>query len=64
MGDMTPVFAIDHLRFLDASQRTIREAEPLDEWPGSETEDLAPLVERGGNNLATQRSPWGEGVKR
>jgi hypothetical protein len=67
MGEMTPVFAMDHLRLRDASQRTTRAAED-DEWPGSETETLEPGVrlfgERGGKSLATQRSPCGEGVRR
>lgn len=31
MGDITPVFAIDHLRLRDASQRTTRVAEDEDE---------------------------------
>jgi hypothetical protein len=55
MGDMTPVFAIDHFRFREASQRTTREAleEPC---PGSDAEDLDPLG-LGGYILATQRSP-------
>lgn len=42
MGDMTPVFAIDHLRFREASQRTTR-AEDEDEWPGSDALDFPPF---------------------
>lgn len=53
---MTPVFAMDHLRFLDASQRTTRDPAG-EEWPGSEAEPLAPSLGRGGKSLATQRSP-------
>lgn len=65
MGEITPVLAMDHLRFREASQRTIRAAEePV--CPGSEAGLLGVglLGARGGNNLATHRSPWGEGVKR
>lgn len=55
IGDMTPVFAMVHLRFRDASQRTTRdEAEP---WPGSDAFGLPVAGARGGNSLATQRSP-------
>jgi len=66
---MTPVFAMDHLRLRDASQRTMRAAEgEVAEWPGSEMEDLEPgvglLGVRGGKSFATQRSPCGEGVRR
>jgi hypothetical protein len=39
IGEMTPVFAMDHLRLRDASQRTTREVEGV-EWPGSEAEDF------------------------
>jgi len=42
MGDMTPVFAIDHLRLREASQRTTREGDD-DEWPGSEALDFPPF---------------------
>jgi len=56
MGEMTPVLAMDHLRFLEASQRTTREEEE-EEWPGSEAEALPGSRGRGGNSLATQRSP-------
>lgn len=56
IGEITPVFAIDHLRFLEASQRTTR-AEEDEEWPGSEAEALPVSRGRGGNSLATQRSP-------
>lgn len=56
MGDITPVFAMDHLRLREASQRTTRDPAG-DEWPGSEAEPLAPSRARGGNNLATHRSP-------
>jgi hypothetical protein len=69
MGEMTPVFAMDHLRLREASQRTMRAADAPDgEWPGSEADDFEPGVEllgvRGGKSLATQRSPCGEGVRR
>jgi len=63
MGDMTPVLAIDHLRLREASQRTRRD-EAEEEWPGSDAEAFPGPFWRGGNNLATQRSPCGEGVKR
>ncbi len=53
---MTPVFAIVHLRFRDASHLTTRK-EGDEPWPGSEAEALPGSRERGGNNLATQRSP-------
>lgn len=62
MGERTPVLVIDHLRFLDASQRTI--LEPPVECPGSEAEDLPVPVLRGGKSLATHRSPCGEGVSK
>lgn len=55
MGDITPVFAIVHLRFREASQRTARDAE--DPCPGSDAFGLPFVGGRGGNNLATQRSP-------
>lgn len=63
------MFAIDHLRLREASQRTMRAAEaPDEEWPGSEAEAFEPgvglLGVRGGKSLATQRSPCGEGVRR
>jgi len=67
MGEITPVLVMDHLRLREASQRTTRdEAPPGPElWPGSEDEALTEgLLARGGKSLATQRSPWGEGVKR
>jgi hypothetical protein len=70
MGEMTPVFAMDHLRLREASQRTMRaEDAAAAEWPGSEAEPLEPGVElllgvRGGKSFATQRSPCGEGVRR
>jgi hypothetical protein len=57
MGDMTPVFAIDHFRFREASQRTTRELEEEPVWPGSEAEALPGFPARGGNIFATQRSP-------
>lgn len=64
MGEITPVLVMVHLRLRDASQRTTRE-EPLVPCPGSDVEPLtAGLLARGGKSLATQRSPWGEGVKR
>jgi hypothetical protein len=62
MGEMTPVFAMVHFRFREASQRTMRD-EGEEEWPGSEAVAL-PLDWRGGKSLATHRSPCGEGVKR
>ena len=62
IGEITPVLVMDHLRLREASQRTTRAEEEV-EWPGSEAEDLL-WFWRGGNSLATQRSPWGEGVKR
>ena len=63
MGERTPVLVMDHFKFLDASQRTTRE--PPVEWPGSEAEeDLLPPLLRGGNSLATHRSPCGEGVSK
>lgn len=62
MGEMTPVLAMDHLRLREASQRTTRAAEP-EAWPGSDAEPLL-LSRRGGKSFATQRSPWGEGVRR
>lgn len=64
MGEMTPVLAMDHLRLREASQRTTRVGEDPP-WPGSEAE--AGLLEddlEGGKSLATQRSPWAEGVSR
>ena len=69
MGDITPVFAMDHLRLREASQRTMRAEEAAPEWPGSEAEPLEPgvgllLGVRGGKSFATQRSPCGEGVRR
>ena len=67
MGEITPVLVMDHLRLREASQRTMRdEAPPCPEpWPGSEADALTGgLLARGGKSLATQRSPWGEGVKR
>ena len=57
------MFAMDHLRFRDASHLTTR-ADGDDPWPGSEAEAFPGSRGRGGNNFATQRSPWGEGVKR
>lgn len=63
IGEMTPVLAIDHLRFLEASHLTTRE-DGDDPCPGSDAEAFPGSRERGGNNLATQRSPCGEGVKR
>lgn len=64
MGDMTPVLAMDHLRLREASQRTTRDADEVP-WPGSEAEPLpGASLGRGGKSFATQRSPWGEGVKR
>ena len=57
------MFVIDHFRFREASQRTTRELE--EECPGSEAEVLVgAALGRGGKSFATQRSPWGEGVKR
>lgn len=55
IGEMTPVFAIDHLRLRDASQRTIRDADE-EVWPGSDAEAF-PSLGRGGNSFATHRSP-------
>ena len=65
MGEITPVLAMDHLRFREASQRTIRAAEEP-AWPGSEAglPGVGLLGARGGKSLATHRSPWGEGVRR
>jgi len=64
-GEITPVLVIDHLRLREASQRTTREEVPPVPCPGSEVVPLAAgLLARGGKSLATQRSPWGEGVKR
>ena len=57
------MLAMDHLRFREASQRTTREADE-EEWPGSEAEAFPDSFGRGGKSFATQRSPWGEGVKR
>ena len=65
MGEITPVLAMDHLRFREASQRTIRaDEEPA--CPGSEAglPGVGLLGARGGKSLATHRSPWGEGVRR
>lgn len=56
------MLAIDHLRFREASHLTTRDGD--DPCPGSEAEAFPGSRGRGGNNLATQRSPWGEGVKR
>ena len=63
MGEMTPVLAMDHLRLRDASQRTTREAAEA-AWPGSDADALPASRGRGGKSFATQRSPWGEGVRR
>lgn len=60
MGETTPVFSIVHRRSREASHRTAEWDLPL-EW-----EEEEPLAEgrEGGNSLATQRSPCGEGVRR
>ena len=54
-----------HFRLREASQRTTLEDEE-DACPGSDplALPLAPAFGRGGKSFATQRSPWGEGVKR
>lgn len=59
------MFAMDHLRLREASQRTTRAAEEAP-WPGSEAEAFEDglLGVRGGKSFATQRSPCGEGVRR
>lgn len=56
------MLAMDHLRLREASHRTTRAAEP-EAWPGSDAEALL-VSRRGGKSFATQRSPWGEGVRR
>ena len=56
IGEMTPVFVIDHLRFRDASHLTIREEEEL-LWPGSEADAFPFASRRGGKSFATHKSP-------